>query len=107
MLVVGASTGGVAAAHEAASLGANVCLTEETDWLGGQFTTQGVPLDTGDLDDSLTMSAYLDAVRASYRASYPAWPAGRTNPGECGRANLLRAQRRRERPRGRRSWARW
>jgi hypothetical protein len=85
VLVVGASTGGVAAAHEAASLGANVCLTEETDWLGGQFTSQGVPLDTGDHDYSLTMSAYLDAVRASYHQSYPAWPAGRDNPGECGR----------------------
>ncbi|HVY47174.1 MAG TPA: FAD-dependent oxidoreductase, partial [Minicystis sp.] len=85
VLVVGGGTGGVAAAHEAASLGAHVCLTEETEWLGGQFTTQAVPLDTGWHDASLTMTAYLDAVRASYHQSYPGWPSDHQNPGECGR----------------------
>ena len=42
VLVVGASTGGVAAALAAARGGHSVCLTEETAWIGGQMTAQGV-----------------------------------------------------------------
>src|SRR5262249_61570119 len=42
VLVIGAGTGGVAAALAAARAGCSVCLVEETDWLGGQFTSQGV-----------------------------------------------------------------
>jgi len=37
--------GGVAAALAAADRGARVVLSEETDWLGGQLTSQAVPLD--------------------------------------------------------------
>ena len=40
ILVVGDGTGGVAAA-----LGCRVVLTEETDWIGGQLTSQAVPPD--------------------------------------------------------------
>ena len=40
ILVVGDGTGGVAAA-----LGCRVELTEETDWIGGQLTSQAVPPD--------------------------------------------------------------
>ena len=47
VLVVGGGLGGVAAALAALELGAQVVLTEEFDWLGGQLTTQGVPLDEG------------------------------------------------------------
>jgi hypothetical protein len=42
ILVAGGGTGGVAAVLTAARAGRTVCLTEETDWLGGQFTAQGV-----------------------------------------------------------------
>ncbi|MGH9397619.1 MAG: FAD-dependent oxidoreductase [Terriglobia bacterium] len=42
VLVAGASTGGVAAALAAAVGGHSVCLTEETNWIGGQMTAQGV-----------------------------------------------------------------
>ena len=42
ILVGGGGTGGVAAALAAATAGRRVCLLEETDWLGGQFTAQGV-----------------------------------------------------------------
>jgi len=45
ILIVGASTGGVAAALGAASLGKRVILTEETAWIGGQLTSQAVPPD--------------------------------------------------------------
>jgi hypothetical protein len=42
VLVVGGGTGGTAAAWAAARLGRSVHVIEETDWLGGQFTAQGV-----------------------------------------------------------------
>ncbi|MDZ7412404.1 MAG: FAD-dependent oxidoreductase [candidate division KSB1 bacterium] len=42
VLVVGASTGGVCAAIQAARLGVKVLLVEETPWLGGMLTAAGV-----------------------------------------------------------------
>src|SRR5207248_9843844 len=43
VLVAGGSLGGVAAALAACESGRSVVLTEETDWLGGQITSQGLP----------------------------------------------------------------
>ena len=43
--VVGGGTGGFAAALAACRNGMRVILTEETDWIGGQLTAQGVPPD--------------------------------------------------------------
>jgi flavin-dependent dehydrogenase len=40
--VVGASTGGTAAALAALQAGCSVLLTEETDWVGGQFIYPGI-----------------------------------------------------------------
>ena len=45
VLIIGGSLGGVAAALAVARWGHTVILTEETNWLGGQLTAQGVPLD--------------------------------------------------------------
>ena len=45
ILIVGGGTGGVAAALSAAARGKRVVLTEETDWIAGQLTSQGVPPD--------------------------------------------------------------
>src|SRR5437899_742389 len=45
VVIIGGSTGGVAAALAAARGGAHVVLTEETDWIGGQLTSQAVPPD--------------------------------------------------------------
>lgn len=42
LLVAGGGTGGCAAALAACRVGRTVVLTEETDWLGGQLTSQGV-----------------------------------------------------------------
>lgn len=45
IVVAGGGTGGYAAALAAARMGQRVIITEETDWLGGQLTSQGVPPD--------------------------------------------------------------
>src|ERR1700709_1332156 len=44
ILIVGGGTGGTAAALAAASEGPHLCLLAETDWLGGQFTSQGLTM---------------------------------------------------------------
>jgi hypothetical protein len=43
VIVVGAGSGGSAAAIQASRMGYSVALIEETDWVGGQMTTGGVP----------------------------------------------------------------
>jgi hypothetical protein len=42
VVIVGAGTGGTAAAIEGARLGARVVLLEESDWIGGQMAAAGV-----------------------------------------------------------------
>jgi FAD dependent oxidoreductase len=55
VLVVGGGLAGVAAAYEALKAGRNVCLTEITDWLGGQVSAQG----TSALDERPTQRSQL------------------------------------------------
>lgn len=45
VIVIGGSIGGVLAAISSAKMKKKVILTEETKWIGGQFTNQGVPAD--------------------------------------------------------------
>jgi hypothetical protein len=45
ILIVGGGVGGCAAALAAASSGLRVVLTEESDWIGGQLTSQATPPD--------------------------------------------------------------
>ena len=45
LVIAGGGLGGVAAALAALRNGLRVCMTEETDWIGGQITSQGVPPD--------------------------------------------------------------
>jgi hypothetical protein len=84
VLVIGASCGGVAAALAAAERGARVILTEETDWIGGQLTTQGIPLDEHPwLERFGRTQRYADfrtGVRAYYRGNYPLSDAARADP---------------------------
>jgi len=72
LLIVGGGTGGVAAAIAAASLGIEVILTEETVWLGGQLTAQGVPPDEHPWIEQTGCTAryreFRDRVRAAVRA---------------------------------------
>jgi len=89
VLVVGGGTGGVAAALAAARRGRHVHLTEETDWIGGQLTAQGVSaLDEHEHIEAFggTVSYYRlrNALRDHYRPL--AGEAGRQphfNPGNC------------------------
>jgi hypothetical protein len=92
VLVVGAGTGGVAAALAAAEGGHSVCLTEETNWVGGQMTAQGVAaLDENRyIESGGATASYLklrDGIRAYYQQRYKLSPAAARekdfNPGSC------------------------
>ena len=96
VLVVGGGTGGVAAALAAARRGRRVCLVEETDWLGGQLTAQGVSaLDEHDLIERFGGTASYYELRRAIRTHYErlgldgAAPAA--TPGLLGHAARLRA----------------
>jgi hypothetical protein len=69
--IIGGGLGGVAAALAACDAGRSVVLTEETDWIGGQITAQGVSaLDEHDrIEDEPPTRAYAD-LRARIRAHY-------------------------------------
>src|SRR5262250_3560197 len=89
VLVVGGGTGGVAAALAAARRGRHVHLTEETDWIGGQLTAQGVSaLDEHEHIERFggTRSYYAmrEAIRDHYRRLSPTLAAeAHPNPGRC------------------------
>ncbi len=84
VLIVGGGTGGVAAALSAAARGKRVILTEETDWIGGQLTSQGVPPDEHPWIESFGCTAryrlFRQRVRQYYRDFYPLTPSARDNP---------------------------
>ena len=79
ILVAGGSTGGVAAALAAARRGRSVALIEETDWLGGQMTSQGVSaLDEHEHIENFGGTRSYYAIRNAIRRHY-----GTLNPGNC------------------------
>jgi hypothetical protein len=80
ILVVGGGLSGVATAYEGLLAGRKVCLTEITDWLGGQISSQG----TSALDERPTQRrrqfyprGYLE-LRNRIERKY-----GKLNPGDC------------------------
>lgn len=87
--MIGASTGGCAAALAALRAGMRVVLTEETAWVGGQLTSQAVPPDEHPwiemFGGTRSYRAYRESVRGYYRANYPlsdeARRAAHLNPG--------------------------
>ena len=91
VLVAGGGLGGVAAALAAAEDGADVVLTAAGPWLGGQLTSQAVPLDEHpwieDFGCTARYRALREAIRAHYRAHRPltAQAAARRdlNPGSA------------------------
>jgi hypothetical protein len=79
VLVAGGGTGGVAAAIAAARAGRRVVLVEETDWLGGQLTAQGVSaLDEHEHIESFGGTRSYYELRNAIRRHY-----GQSNPGNC------------------------
>jgi hypothetical protein len=69
--VIGGGTGGCAAALAAVRNGMRVVMTEETEWIGGQLTSQAVPPDEHQWIEShgatSAYRAYRQAVRQYYR----------------------------------------
>ena len=84
ILIVGGGLGGVAGALAALRLGKSVILTEETDWLGGQLTSQAVPPDEHpwieDTGCSATYRQLRDGIREYYRRIYPLKPEVAADP---------------------------
>ncbi|MGW4801246.1 FAD-dependent oxidoreductase, partial [Nonomuraea sp. NPDC004297] len=96
ILVAGGGLGGVAAALAALRRGRSVLLVEETDWIGGQLTSQGVPPDEHTWIEQFgctrSYRGLRDAIREHYRTWYPLTAEARArpdlNPGE-GRVSRL------------------
>lgn len=72
IVVYGGSLGGVLAAYSSAHSGKKVVLFEETDWIGGQLTSQAVPPDEHKWIEETGCTAsyrtYRNKVRNYYRS---------------------------------------
>ncbi|NJK74520.1 MAG: FAD-dependent oxidoreductase [Microcoleus sp. SU_5_6] len=80
ILVAGGGLAGAATAYEGLLAGRTVCITEITDWVGGQISAQGTSaLDERDTQRSLLFypRGYLE-LRRRIKERY-----GRLNPGGC------------------------
>jgi hypothetical protein len=91
IVIIGGSVGGCAAALAAARNGKQVVMTEETDWIGGQFTSQGLsaPDEHAWIESygrTQSYANYRSSVRAFYRDHYPLTESARSrdhlNPGD-------------------------
>ncbi len=84
VVIIGAGMGGVAAALAALRNGLSVVLTEETDWIGGQLTSQAVPPDEHPHIEShganQSYREFRERVRDYYRRNYPLTKQARENP---------------------------
>lgn len=89
VLILGGGVGGCAAALSVAQAGFKAILTEESDWIGGQLTSQAVPPDEHGWVEQFgctrSYRAFRDGVRDYYRKFYPLTPEARDryflNPG--------------------------
>ncbi|MDZ4801078.1 MAG: FAD-dependent oxidoreductase [Bryobacteraceae bacterium] len=87
--IIGGGVGGCAAALAACRNGMRVVLTEETDWVGGQLTSQAVPPDEHpwieQFGSTVLYRRYRNNVRDYYRRNFPLTPEVRGrelfNPG--------------------------
>jgi hypothetical protein len=89
-IVIGGGLGGCAAALAAARNGLRVIITEETDWIGGQWTAQVVPPDENKWIETFGGTRSYQKLRTNvrdyYRRNYPLTEKARMNkyfnPGE-------------------------
>ncbi|HAM72518.1 MAG TPA: FAD-dependent oxidoreductase [Verrucomicrobiales bacterium] len=70
LVILGGGLGGCAAALAACRAGLRVILTEETDWIGGQLTQQGVPPDESRWIETHGCTASYRALRDGIRDHY-------------------------------------
>ncbi len=84
VVICGGGLGGLAAALAACRNGLRVVLTEETDWVGGQLTSQAVPPDEHRWIEQFgctrTYRALRDGIRDYYRRNHPLTEAARARP---------------------------
>ena len=80
LLVVGGGLSGVAASYEALLAGKTVCMTEITDWVGGQISAQG----TSALDERTTQRSKLFFPKGylEFRERIAEY-YDQLNPGDC------------------------
>ncbi|MFA5245573.1 MAG: FAD-dependent oxidoreductase [Pedobacter sp.] len=91
LVIAGGGVGGCAAALSALRNGLNVIMTEETDWIGGQLTSQGVPPDEHSWIEThgapKSYRDYRNAVREYYKRNYPITATAKVrtylNPGNA------------------------
>ncbi len=89
IVIVGGGLGGCAAALAALRAGRTVVLTEPTDWIGGQLTSQAVPPDEHpwieQFGANASYRALREGIRDDYRHHYPITAEARAsrqfNPG--------------------------
>ena len=92
--IIGGGTGGCAAALAALRMNQKVILTEETEWIGGQFTQQGVPPDEHQWIEAhgatASYLAFRNEIRSYYQRLYPLISPETEflNPGTCGVSRL-------------------
>ncbi len=91
VVIAGGGLGGFAAAMAALRNGLSVIVTEETDWIGGQLTQQGLscPDEHPWIETHGATRLYRDfrnAVREYYLLNYPLTVSAKTrknlNPGD-------------------------
>ena len=84
LVIIGGGTGGVAAALAAARSGLRVIMTEETDWIGGQLTSQAVPPDEHSQIETFggtqAYATFRRGVRDYYVRNFPLTEKARANP---------------------------
>jgi hypothetical protein len=84
VVIIGGGTGGCAAALAAAKLGKQIVLTEETEWIGGQLTSQAVPPDEHpwieQYGSTLSYRQFREKIRQYYRNQFPLTPEARADP---------------------------
>ncbi|KYP15339.1 FAD-dependent oxidoreductase [Flavihumibacter sp. CACIAM 22H1] len=84
LVIAGAGLGGLAAALAALRNKQTVILTEETDWIGGQVSQQGVPPDEHQWIETHGATAlyrhWRNRIRNYYRQNYPLTEAAQQRP---------------------------
>src|SRR5215469_3601779 len=96
LAIVGGGLGGCAAALSALRAGRTVVLTESTDWIGGQLTSQAVPPDEHPWVEQFGVNASYrqlrQGIRDYYRRHFPVTAEARSsrsfNPGNGGVSKL-------------------